>query len=420
MDSTRLDALKTTFTSRIPYCSGTCHVPVEYLTLFYSHGEDESASRVNLSNATAVQLESLSRACQPATFGLNNENRLDETYRKAGKLDLGNFSTPFDPTHAGIVDHICNELLVGDQKLELELYKLNVYEKDGFFKRHQDTPRSERMFGSLVVIFPTGYEGGELIFRHDGDEFVVEFTDAFKQASQPSVGYVAFFGDIEHEVAPVRSGYRVTLTYNLYFGSPGTDQSVPRALPNISPQEKPFETSLVELINCPDVLPQGGYLGFGLQYQYPVTPKQKLSTLKPFLKGSDAVLASVCNRLSLSWDIKVLYVAAKQWSTTKQYVLIGNIPDYKHMLEDDDIIETLEKGGGVEVNIVGSSTAPVARSRWDSGPPPTDLLAIRNMNGTTKITTRYVAYGNEPQISHMYGHLCLVVRLDSAANREKF
>ena len=33
----------------------------------------------------------------------------------------------------------------------------------------------------------------------------------------PMIDYVAFFSDVEHEVAPVISGHRVTLTYNLYF-----------------------------------------------------------------------------------------------------------------------------------------------------------------------------------------------------------
>jgi hypothetical protein len=32
---------------------------------------------------------------------------------------------------------------------------------------------------------------------------------------------VAFFGDIEHEIAPVTSGHRITLTYNLYFDHGG-------------------------------------------------------------------------------------------------------------------------------------------------------------------------------------------------------
>ena len=46
----------------------------------------------------------LLKACVPATFGLDGEDILDETYRKAGKLDRSQFSTDFRPHHYGIVD----------------------------------------------------------------------------------------------------------------------------------------------------------------------------------------------------------------------------------------------------------------------------------------------------------------------------
>jgi hypothetical protein len=37
----------------------------------------------------------LSDACQPATFGVNKEDVLDESYRKAGKMDVTDFATNF-------------------------------------------------------------------------------------------------------------------------------------------------------------------------------------------------------------------------------------------------------------------------------------------------------------------------------------
>ena len=76
-------------------------------------------------------------ACEPATFGLNQEDVYDETYRKAGKLDSSNFALKFDPADLGLVDLIRTEMLeegrtLSDTKPELahrvraELYKLNV------------------------------------------------------------------------------------------------------------------------------------------------------------------------------------------------------------------------------------------------------------------------------------------------------
>lgn len=85
------------------------------------------------------ELDRLVRGCQPATFGLNGADVLDESYRKASKLDNTDFSTNFNPYDYGIVDTIAQILFPsmeennsGDLGLELrgvraELDKLNVF-----------------------------------------------------------------------------------------------------------------------------------------------------------------------------------------------------------------------------------------------------------------------------------------------------
>ena len=50
--------------------------------------------------------EALLRKCEPATFGLEHRDVLDEGYRKAGKLDNTTFSTDFHPHDCGIVDAV--------------------------------------------------------------------------------------------------------------------------------------------------------------------------------------------------------------------------------------------------------------------------------------------------------------------------
>jgi hypothetical protein len=79
------------------------------------------------------------------------------------------------------------------------------------------------MFGSLMIVFPTHHEGGALLLRHHGHEWIFDSSQALVggRSDQPSIGYVAYLNDIEHEVAPVTSGHRVTLTYNLYFDDDG-------------------------------------------------------------------------------------------------------------------------------------------------------------------------------------------------------
>lgn len=64
------------------------------------------------------------------------------------------------------------------------------------------------MVGTLVVTLPSRYSGGELIVGHNEDRKV--YT-----GSRTALSLVAFYADCRHEVLKVKSGYRITLTYNL-------------------------------------------------------------------------------------------------------------------------------------------------------------------------------------------------------------
>jgi hypothetical protein len=85
---------------------------------------------IDFANTTFSQLEQLVKACEPAPFGLNDKDVLDETYRKAGKMDSELFSTPLVPEHTDLIKVLRGHLLEGPdsiRKLKIEPYKLNVY-----------------------------------------------------------------------------------------------------------------------------------------------------------------------------------------------------------------------------------------------------------------------------------------------------
>lgn len=95
-----------------------------------------AASDIESTKAQAL-FEQLLKTCAPATFGRNNEDILDESYRKAGKLDRDQFSVDFHPHDYAIIDAIGQILLpqinVGFLKerdehrgVLAELYKVNV------------------------------------------------------------------------------------------------------------------------------------------------------------------------------------------------------------------------------------------------------------------------------------------------------
>ena len=105
--------------------------PSESITISITTNRPTGAHRyVDFYHPTDAQLENLAKACQPATFGMNQQDVYDETYRKAGKMDVGRFSTQFQPANHGIIG-VIRDVLLGNgadlASIRVELYKLNVY-----------------------------------------------------------------------------------------------------------------------------------------------------------------------------------------------------------------------------------------------------------------------------------------------------
>lgn len=81
------------------------------------------------------ELKALANACARATFGLNQEDVLDETYRKARAMDAEHFAMNFNPASSGLLEHVKNRFFYlesgvndnGPRRVRAELYKLNVY-----------------------------------------------------------------------------------------------------------------------------------------------------------------------------------------------------------------------------------------------------------------------------------------------------
>ncbi|KAF7291184.1 Fe2OG dioxygenase domain-containing protein [Mycena indigotica] len=271
--------LKESLQASIPYTSGVQRVRKEDLGVFY-RGPVE-LGYIDFNAPSEQELVRLAEACQKATFGAENGDVLDETYRKAGKMDVKNFAARLDLASTGILDAIAPDLLIGyeadedESVLRAEMYKLNVYGPGSFFKAHQDTPRAANMIGSLVVVLPTDHEGGMLTLSQDGSTWIFDSARQLEaHRDSPMVAYIAFFSDVTHTVEPVVSGYRVTLTYNLFLTPRSATGPNNRLVP---PPEQACETSLRALLADPKWFPKGGHLAFGLTHQYPMPHPQKPS-----------------------------------------------------------------------------------------------------------------------------------------------
>lgn len=82
------------------------------------------------------------------------------------------------------------------------------------FKAHVDSPKKDA-FGSLVVFLPSYFEGGQLIVEHKEQTKNYDFGGGEKQKAE--ISWVAFYNDCVHKINEVETGYRLTLSYNLFY-----------------------------------------------------------------------------------------------------------------------------------------------------------------------------------------------------------
>jgi hypothetical protein len=191
-------------------------------------GEVKSASSVELTatmDDLSVQVEGIGRLRfpltpakvrkliefgQPARFGRGAETLTDPDVRDTWEIPKPLVSAVWNEASlAEILTSVKEELGIPHRaELTADLHSVLVYEPGQFFLPHQDSEKDDSMIGTLVVTLPSSYAGGELIVTR-GEE-----SNAYR-GSRGALSVVAFYADCRHEVLPVKSGYRITLTYNL-------------------------------------------------------------------------------------------------------------------------------------------------------------------------------------------------------------
>src|SRR5688572_20232664 len=161
-----------------------------------------------------AQVAAIVRLAERAPYGWGEKTIVDTSVRKVwrvapDKVKIGGKS--WSANFEIILSKVSAGLGCDGASISAELYKLLVYDRDGFFLAHRDTEKTHGMFGTLVVMLPSVHSGGELRIRHAGREVTVDTS----YAEFSELSYVAFYVDCEHEALPVREGNRVCLVYNL-------------------------------------------------------------------------------------------------------------------------------------------------------------------------------------------------------------
>lgn len=281
------------------------------------------------------------------------------------------------------------------------------------------------MFGSLVFLLPFEHEGGNLFLRHRSQEFDFDGASLLKKASPASVAYVAFFSDVEHEVARVISGYRVTITFNLYFSS-SRGAAITKTPPENQP-EPPFKAALKKYLADEKFKADHPYLGFGLAHAYPF--KSAISRPDELqLKGPDAVLIRTLSELQVPFEYYLLY---RESSRLNPY-------GCPFRILSRSIIDGLEdRGSGSEEVPWKDLMQGVPYFVWEGDPKEIlkkpgnwrfsewlyrwhdDKTKFRNISvdWITEPKEEYVdrsvvmAYGNESSLEFYYHHLCVMAKI---------
>ncbi|MCA9658629.1 MAG: 2OG-Fe(II) oxygenase, partial [Myxococcales bacterium] len=167
-------------------------------------------------------------------FGYRDETRFDAAVRDS--FEIAGARVRLDPRAWSLrfargLREVSEALgLASDVDVRAALHKLVIYGEGQFFAAHRDSGRHPSMRATLVVILPSAYEGGELVVTHA--EQSVTYDTAAERRDQ--VLFIGFYADCVHAIRPVRSGYRVALTYGLHVGGadgavdlPARDQSYP-------------------------------------------------------------------------------------------------------------------------------------------------------------------------------------------------
>jgi len=227
------------------------------------------------------------------------------------------------------------------------------------------------------------------------------------------VAFIAFYDDVQFAVRKITSGHRVILTYRLHFP---TDNDIPLATleRKCLYDVKSLTIEITELLLDPGVLPEGGYLAFGLQNQY-MSTSRSIVDVGSHLKGRDAMIACVLSSLSIPWSVRILY---RNVGWTEFSFLADHIVDLSSHNEVRDLVETLESPE--VVCFVGARGEPDRkRAKLDEnvvgGKDATDIMLVSTRPSAWSFHSHYVAGGRDVMMGNLYGDVCIVAERPSLA-----
>jgi predicted 2-oxoglutarate/Fe(II)-dependent dioxygenase YbiX len=276
----------------------------------------------------------------PASYGRGEATLTNPTVRNTWEV-------PKQPVHAqwaagaleAALDSVREGLgLPSEGRLHAEPHSVLVYEKGQFFLPHQDSEKHDDMIGTLVVTLPSRFQGGELVVEHGKATEVCA-------GSPEKISLTAFYGDCRHEVNRVRSGYRITLAYNLLYQGdtrPVAASGDPRTRQLTQLLDEHFQTPVSEPYSRKPATPPQR-LAFLLDHEY---TEKNLAWHR--LKGEDARYAALLRTAADAADCHTVLGLNEIQETWDAYP--AHDDDYYYDYEEDEDSDEEEHDGEYELN----------------------------------------------------------------------
>ncbi|HUY50396.1 MAG TPA: 2OG-Fe(II) oxygenase [Streptosporangiaceae bacterium] len=295
------------------------------------HLEVKGAGQIRLP-VRAPQARKLCDIARPARFGVGEQTLTDPSVRDTWEIppDLVTITGPkWAAALEGVLDEVRDQLgLPLSSRLEAGLHAMLVYGPGQFFLPHQDSEKDDAMIGTLVgtlvVTLPSSHTGGELIVEHGGESVAY-------RSSKDSLSFVAFYADCRHQVKPVKSGYRVTLTFNLLAHTDRTGQAADQPVAELARcLTGHFTTRASKRYGTGDLDPPHR-LVYLLDHEY---TERGLSWNR--LKGTDTERAALLRAAADQADCEAVLALAEVKETWDCYPSEDQWDDYGDEDEDED------------------------------------------------------------------------------------
>ena len=162
-------------------------------------------------------IKTLIRMSSKACFGLREQTLFDENVRNTQEITADKLSVTINQDCLTMMLSKMGHTLglAENSVLVPHLHNMLLYGPGQFFERHQDSEKLANMAATLVIVLPSPHIGGDLIIEHGQKQH----TFASENVDANTAKCIAFYADCQHQVAKIKQGYRVVLTYNLTLES---------------------------------------------------------------------------------------------------------------------------------------------------------------------------------------------------------